>query len=181
VRDKIESMTRTGVRRTVYINAGAMIPRATTGAAIGTFETASNKIMLDTVDFDSSTEEYAGFWWTPPSAWDAAAITLKFHWTAGSGSGTVKWDVIPYCYIDGSAIDATATEQSAGADTFLAANVMHITSTTPAITVGGMPIANRPIYFQIARDTATDTLNADARLLGLTIEYTESTTEPAAQ
>jgi hypothetical protein len=181
VRDKIESMTRTGVRRTVYINAGAMIPRATTGAAIGTFETASNKIMLDTMDFDSSIEEYAGFWWTPPSSWNVAAITLKFHWTAGSGSGTVKWDVIPYCYIDGSAIDATGAEQSAGADTFLAANLMHITSTTPTITVGGTPTANRPIYFQIARDTATDTLNADARLLGATIEFTESTTEPAAQ
>jgi hypothetical protein len=176
--------TRTGVRRTVYVNAGAMIPRATNGAAIGTTELGTNKIMFDSLDFDSgATEEAAGFWVTLPVVWDATnALTAKFHWTAASGTGTVKWDIVGRCYNDNDDIDqAFGTEATSGADTFLAANKMHVTATTGAFNPIGTVIGSRPIYFQVARDVATDTLNADARLLGVTIEYTESATEPAAQ
>jgi hypothetical protein len=176
--------TRTGVRRTIYVNAGAMIPRATAGAAIGTTELGTNKIMFDSLDFDSgATEEAVGFWVTLPTVWDATnALTAKFHWTAASGTGTVKWDIVGRCYNDNDDIDqAFGTEATSGADTFLAANKMHVTATTAVFNPTGTLIGNRPIYFQVSRDVATDTLTADARLLGVTIEYTESATEPAAQ
>jgi hypothetical protein len=174
--------TRTGVLRTVYVNAGMMIPRTTNGAATGTVQTTTNAIMYDSFDFDSTTEEGVGFWWTPPQTYNAGTLTAKFHWTCAAGTGNVKWDIAARCYSDDDAIDqALGTEQTAGTDALLAVGDMHISPTTPALTVGGTAVANRPIYFQVTRDTATDTLSADAKLLGVTIEYTESATEPSAQ
>jgi hypothetical protein len=174
--------TRTGVRRTIYVNAGAMIGRTTNGAATGTTETATNDVMFDTFDFDTSTEEGVGFWLTLPSAWDAGTVTAKFHWTASSSSGTVKWDIAGRCYVDDDAVDqAMGTEQTATADTLLATGDVHISATTPALTLGGTPTANRPCYFQITRDVGGDTLAADAKLMGVTIEFTESATEPSSQ
>jgi hypothetical protein len=173
--------TRTGVRRTLYINAGAMIPRTTNGAATGTTQSTTNNIMMDTFDFDSTTEEGVGFWWTPPSTWDAGTITFKAHWTASAGTGTAKWDFAARGYADDDAIDQALGTEQGSTDTLLATGDMHISPTTSALTVGGTPAANRPVYIQVARDVATDTLNADAKLIGVTIEYTESATEPSAQ
>jgi hypothetical protein len=172
--------TRTGVRRTVYINAGAMIARTTNGAATATVNLATNNIMFDSFDFDSTTSEGVGFWFTPPTAYDAGTITAKFHWTAASGSGTATWSISARALGDGDAIDQALGTAQAVTDTLLSANQMHITSTTSAMTIAGTPAANKPVYWQITRDVA-DTLNADARLIGVTIEYTESATEPSAQ
>lgn len=173
---------QSGIRRTLYVNAGAMIARTTNGAATGTVELGTNDIMQDSFDFDTTTEEGVGFWTTLPSAYNASTITLKFHWTAASSSGTVKWDVAGRCFADDDAMDqALGTEQTASADTLSATGDMHVTGTTPALTMAGAPAANRPCYFQITRDVAGDTLAADAKLLGVTIEYTELTTEPSAQ
>jgi hypothetical protein len=174
--------TRTGVIRTTYISAGAMIPKQTSGAAPMTTELGTNKVMLDTMAFDQTTEETVGFWVTLPSTWDASTVTLKCHWTASAGSGTVKWDVAARCFVDDDAIDqALGTEGTTGADTLITANDMHISATSGAVTIGGTPTANRPIYFTISRDVGGDTLTADALLLGATIEFTESATEPSAQ
>lgn len=174
--------TRTGVRRTVFIGAGAMIPRTTAGAAPTTTELATTKVMLDTMDFDSSTEENVGFWIAMPATWDLGTLTFKFFWTATSGSGNVKWDIQGRGYVDDDAIDQPGgTEQTSGTDTFIGANEMHVTSTTSALTLAGNLAAGSPVYFRIARDVGTDTLNADAKLIGVQMEYTESATEPSAQ
>lgn len=174
--------TRTGVLRTLYVNAGAMIPRTTNGAATATVELATNDIMFDSLDFDQTTEEGVGFWVTFPHDWGAGTVTAKFHWTAASGTGTVKWDIAARGYTDDDALDqALGTEQTASADTLIATNDMHVSGTTPAITVGGSVAAGRPVYFQVTRDVGGDDLTGDARLLGVTLQYTESTTEASAQ
>jgi hypothetical protein len=178
----LTGITRTGVRRTEYVRAGQMLPRTTAGAAPATVELATNDIMQQSLDFDQTVEEGVGFWVTLDSAWNLGTLTAKVHWTAAAGAGTVKWDVSARTFADDDAMDQVlGTEQTTGADTLLLIGDMHITPTTPALTVAGVAAANRPIYFQIARDVATDTLTADARLLGVTIEYTESATEPVAQ
>ena len=165
----------------MFVGAGAMIPRSTNGAASGTVELATNDIMLDVMDFDTSTEEGVGFWLGLPLEGNAGVIKVKCFWTAASGSGTVKWDIAARAYANDDAIDqALGTEQTASADTFIAANDMHITAATPDLTIGGTAVAGEPIYFQIARDVAGDTLGVDARLIGCMIQYTESTTEPSA-
>ena len=168
-----------GVYRELYINAGAMIPRTTNGAATGTTELATNDIMLDSMDFDTTTEEGVGFWITLPTEWDASTVKFKAHWTAASGSGTVKWDFAATAYADSDAIDAALGTEQGSTDTLITANDMHISPATSALTIGGTPTAGEPIYVQVARDVGTDTLGVDAQLLGVVLQYKETTTEPS--
>ena len=168
-----------GSYREVYINAGAMIPRTTSGAASGTAELATNDIMVDSMDFDTAAEEGVGFWVTLPSEWDASTVKLKAHWTAASGSGTVKWDFAARAYADSDAIDQALGTEQGSTDTLITANDMHISPATAALTIGGTAVAGEPIYFQVARDIATDTLGVDAQLIGVVLQYNESTTAPS--
>lgn len=171
--------TRTGVYRTIWIGAGAMVPRTTNGAATGTAELATNDVMLDTMDFDTATEEGVGFWVNFGDQWNAGTVKVKFYWTAASGSGTAKWDIAGQSYADSDAIDqALGTEQGV-TDTLLTANDMHITSATSALTIADAT-AGEPVYLQITRDVATDTLGVDAQLIGCMIQYQESSTEQSA-
>ena len=171
--------TRTGVYRTIWIGAGAMVPRTTNGAATGTAELATNDVMLDTMDFDTATEEGVGFWVNFGDQWNAGTVKVKFYWTAASGSGTAKWDIAGQSYADSDAIDqALGTEQGV-TDTLLTANDMHITSATSALTIADAT-AGEPVYLQITRDVATDTLVVDAQLIGCMIQYQESSTEQSA-
>lgn len=172
--------TRTGVLREVYVNAGAMISRSTAGAATATVELATNDIMFDSFDFDSTASEGVGFWWTPPNAYNDGTVTIRFHWTAASGTGTVTWSCSARALPDDAAMDQALGTAVAVTDTLIAVNDMHLTSATGAITIAGTPAGSNPVYFQITRDIA-DTLAADARLLGCTLEYTESATEPGPQ
>jgi len=175
--------TRTGVRRTFYVSGGAMTPRTTNGAARATVELATNDIMLEVCDFDQTTEEGVGFWMTMPATWDAGTITAKFHWTAAAGSAaeTVAWNIATRGLPDDAAIDQALGTEQAASDALLATGDMHVSATTPAITVGGTAAAGTPTYFQVTRDVAADNLAGDARLIGVTIEYTESVTEPSSQ
>ena len=171
--------TRTGVYRTIWVGAAAMIPRTTNGAAAGTSELATNDIMLDSMDFDTTTEEGVGFWVNFGDQWDASTVKVKFYWTAASGSGTVKWDIAGQSYADSDAIDqALGTEQGV-TDTLITANDMHISSATSALTIADAT-AGEPMYLQITRDVATDTLGVDAQLVGCMIQYQENSTEQSA-
>ena len=46
-------------KHTIWVPAGSMVPKTTNGAARGLVELATNDIMLDTLDFDTTTEEFA--------------------------------------------------------------------------------------------------------------------------
>lgn len=155
------------------IMAGAMIPRTTNGAAVGTVELATNDVMLDVYDFDTATEEGVGFWLAFNGAWDASTIKVKFLWTAASGSGTVKWDIAAQSYADSDALDQALGTEVGATDTLLTANDMHISPATGALTVADAT-AGEPVYFQITRDVATDTLGVDARLIGCLIQWKKS-------
>lgn len=171
--------SRTGVYRYVWVGATAMEPRSTNGPSAGTVELATNDLMLPTFDFDTTTEEGVGFWVNLGDQYSTDPIKVKFYWTAASGSGTVKWDIAAQSYADDDAIDqALGTEQGV-TDTLLLANDMHITSATAELTIADAT-AGEPVYFQITRDVATDTLGVDAKLIGCMIQYQESSTESSA-
>ena len=175
--------TRTGVRRTMYVNAGAMIPRTTNGAQRSTVELATSDIMYDVLLFDTTTAEAAGVWVQMPPTWDGSTVTAKAHWTATAGTAaqTVQWQFSARGFGNDDVLDQSLPAATAVSDALIATGDMHITSTSAAITVAGTATAGTPVYFQVARDVAGDNLAADAGLLGFVIEYTESTTEPAAQ
>ena len=168
-----------GHYREIYINAGDMIPRTTNGATTGTQELPTNDIMVDTMDFVTATEQGVGFWVTLPAEWDAGTVKLIPHWTAASGSGTVKFDFAARAYADSDALDQALGTEQGSTDTLITALDEHIGPATSALTIGGTPVAGESIYFQVARDVATDTLGVDAQLIGVVLQYKESTTEPS--
>lgn len=170
---------KVGVYREVYVNAGAMIPRTTSGAASGTTELATNDIMLDTMDFDTAADEGVGFGVTLPAEWDASTVKFQPHWTAASGSGTVEFEFSARAYADSDAIDQAVGTAIASLDTLITANDMHLGPATAAVTIAGTPVAGEPIYVSVIRDVSTDTLGVDAQLIGVTLQYKESTTDPS--
>jgi hypothetical protein len=82
---------------------------------------------------------------------------------------------------DDDAMDTSWGTAVTVTDALLATNDCHV-ATTGAITIGGSPAIADLIYFQVYRDAinGSDTLAVDARLLGVKLQYAESSTEAAA-
>lgn len=160
----------------VWIPAAQMIPRTTNGAGINTLETSTNKVNYDVLEFDQATAEYSQFAIVLPNNWSGTTqtVTVKFHWTAASGSGAVVWGAQARSYPDNSALDQASGTAQTVTDTLLTVAYEHISAATSAITIGGTPSNGNLIVFQVYRDAAngSDTLNADAQLLGVEISYT---------
>lgn len=161
-------------KRSFYIPAQGMFGATTNGAATGQIETATNKINTKVLDFDGATEEYAWFALPSPDYWDLSTVTVKFHWTAASGSGDVIWGAAALARSDDDALDTALGSAQTVTDTLLSANDQHTTSATSAITVGGTPAKGDYLYVRIYRDADAggDTLNGvDARLIGVTVKF----------
>jgi hypothetical protein len=176
------TVPRTGVVREVWIGAGAMTPRTTNGAAPATVEMATNDNAFDFLDFDTATEEGACFALSLPQAWNAGTVKAKVYWTAASGSGGVAWGLRATSYADDDALDAAYGTEQVVTDTLITADDCHITAATAAITIGGPPAVDDLLLFEITREVAngSDTLAVDARLIGVKLQYTETSTEPTA-
>jgi hypothetical protein len=171
--------SRTGVVRELWIPAGAMTPRTTNGAAVATVETTTNDITYDSLDFDQTTSEGACFQISLPQAWNVGPVKAKFYWTAAAGSGTVTWSLRGGSLADDDALDTAYGTAQAVTDTLIATDDLHVTAATSAITIAGTPGVDDWLYFEVSRDIA-DTLSGDARLLGIKLQYTETSTEPTA-
>jgi hypothetical protein len=175
-------VTRVGIYRNIYIDAGAMVPQDTNGAATITSESTTNQVMNDGFLFDASTDEYVQFKMALPDEWDLSTIKAKLYWTDGdtAGTGNVIWGIQAQAIGNDDAIDSAFGTAQTVTDAFIATGDMHVTAATSAITVGGTPALADMIYFRIYRDAdnGSDTYTQDAKLLGVAIQYKELTTEP---
>jgi hypothetical protein len=156
-----------------------MITRTTTGAGSSTTESSTNKVMNRTLDFDTTTQEFAQFTVAFPKGWNEQSNNVTFvpYWTAGSGSGGVVWAVQAVAISNDDPIDAAFGAEQTSTDTFIAANDVHVGPESSAITIAGSPAEGDIVYFQIKRNTSdgSDTLNADARLIGIRLIYSVTT------
>ena len=157
----------------VWVPASAMWPTTTAGcAALAKTELATNDVNIQTLDFDQTTAENAQFSVSLPRNYDNGTVTVTPYWTAASGTGTVKWDVKAVAISNDGALDAAFGTLQGSTDTLLLADDLHIGPATSAITIAGTPADADFIQFNIARDVATDTLTADAKLLGVVVHIT---------
>lgn len=165
--------------QTCWIPAGAMVSRTTNGAAGGTAETATNKNMLKTLDFDATTAEYAQFAINMPKSWDEGTVTAAFVWSHASTTTNfgVAWDLAAVAASDDDTLDVAFGTAQTVTDTGGTTDDCYITAETSAITVAGTPQANDLVMFQVSRSPANgaDTMAIDARLHGIRLMYSINT------
>jgi hypothetical protein len=159
-------------KQMIPIPAAAIKPRATNGPSVGSVEMATNKNMLVTLDFDTSTKEYGHFNFPSPKQIDeTATIVFRARWTAASGSGGVAWSLAIRATSDDDAIDGAYGTAVTVTDTLTAANDDDRTAESSAITVGNSFAEGDMLWFEIAREVAngSDTLGVDAKLIALEV------------
>lgn len=164
-------------KHTVWIPAGAMTPRTTLGAASGTTELATNKVMLRTLDFDyAAQDEFAQFAVRMPKSWNESTVTAIFVWshTSGATAYSVVWGIQGRAFSDADALDAAFGTAVTVTDTGGTADTCYHSAESGAVTIAGTPAAGDLVLFQVYRDydNASDTLDKDARLHGVVLFYT---------
>ena len=174
------SLTSFGFVDTIWVPASAMIPTTTNGAAAGLYEYATNDLMRAYYAFDTTTEEFVCFDVVMPEGWNKGTIKAKFYWSSASGSSaadTVEWEIGAVAIGNDDALDATLGTAQVITDTVLTGTSgdLHITATTPAITVGGTPALGDLVHFKISRNVGgTDDMAEDAWLFGVLIQVTQT-------
>ena len=159
----------------IWVPVQAMYPTADGGSSfITTVEVTEGNPELRVLDFDTATTEYAQFSIAMPKSWNEGTITYEAYWTASSGTGGVSWGLQAVSISNDDAIATAFGTAQVVDDTFITQDDLHVTPTSSAITIAGTPAAGDLCFFQLFRDhdDANDTLNADARLLGIKIHYT---------
>ena len=163
----------------LYIDAAAMAPTSTDGAAAGSVE-LGNGINLDLFAFDGgATEEHTQFRLTMPEDWDRGNVKARFLWSSAVGStagDTVEWGIKAVSISDSDVLNATFGQAQSISDVLLSDNGGDLQRTEPVeITIGGTPQLGDMVIFDVFRNTdGTDDMAEDARLFGVQIQYNKN-------
>lgn len=168
-------------RQTIPIMAAAMVANTTNGAASGTTETATNDVMVRTMDFDQTTQEGAQFMVPMPKGWNEGTVTFQPIWTASAGSAaeTVDWELRAVAFSNDDALDAAFGTGQTSSDALIATGDVHIGPESSAITIGGSPAEGDLVAYQIRRNVSSDNLAGDAKLIGINLFITYSAPDDA--
>lgn len=165
-------------KQSIWVPAGAMVARTTNGAASGTVETTTNRVMLKTLDFDTTTQEFAQFSFLAPKGWNEGTVTFKAVWSHASTTTNfgVAWSLAGLALSDDDAADTAFGTAITVTDTGGTTNDVYITAESSAVTIGGSPAEGDWLVFQVARvpSDGADTMAIDARLHGVMLLYTTS-------
>ena len=163
-------------KHTVWIPAGSMTARTTNGAAAGTIETTTNKVMIKTLDFDAATAEYAQFSIQMPKGWNEGTVSAVFVWShaATTTNFGVVWGIQGLAVSDDDALDAAFGTAQTVTDTGGTTNDLYRSPESGAVTIGGTPAEDDVAIFQVYRDATngSDSMAIDARLHGVALFYT---------
>jgi hypothetical protein len=161
-------------KHSIWIPASAMMSRTTNGAAIGSVESSTNKVMSRTLDFDKDTDEFAQFTVRMPKSWDESTVTAWFLWSSAvSGTTSVVWGLQGVALSNDDALDAAFGTAQTVTDAQTAAGDLMQSDETSAITIAGTPAELDYVVFQVYRDAnnGSDDLDDDARLHGVLVVY----------
>ena len=167
-------------KQAIWIPASAMVSRTTNGAAAGSAEMTTNKNMVVTLDFDTSTQEFAQFAIAMPSSWNEGTVTFVPYWSHASTSTNfgVVWQLAGVAVSNDDALDVAYGTAQTSTDTGGTTNDIYVGPESSAITIAGTPATSDLVMFQVARVPAngSDTMAIDARLHGIVLFITTNDT-----
>lgn len=160
-----------------------MVSRTTNGPSAGTVETTTNKIMIKTLDYDTTTQEFAQFAVRMPKSWNGSTVTFQPVWSHASTTTNfgVVWALEAVSLSDNEAGDTAVGTAQTSTDTGGTTNNIYIGPESSAITIGSSPASQDYVVFQIKRNPAdaSDTMAIDARLHGITLYITSNASTDA--
>lgn len=161
-------------RHAVYITAGSMSPSVSGGcAALATTASAANQPDIQSLDFDTTTQEYCQFGMKMPESWDEGTITFRPVWShaATTTNFGVVWALQAVAVSDDDPIAVAFGTEQTSTDTGGTTNDVYIGPESSAITVAGSPAAGDMVFFRASRVTGngSDTMAIDARLHGIVV------------
>jgi len=163
-------------KETIWVPATAMYAASTNGCAdIAQVELTAQYPEVKSLDFDTSSDEYAQFAVAFPKSWNESTVTFQTYWSvSGTNTGTVCFAVQGVAVSSDDTLDVAMG--AAVANTALAAsgttNDLMVNAESGAVTIGGSPAAGDEVFFNVYRDVSADDQTADARLVGLKLFYT---------
>lgn len=160
-------------KQTMFIPASAMTIRSTLGAARGSAESATNKVMQESLDFDPGADEFAQFRVMMPKGWNESTLSYQINWRA-TATGNVVWGVQAVCISDDDVFDAAFGTAILVTDGVTATTDLMTTAESAAMTPAGTPAEMDTLIIQVYRDAdnGSDTCAVDALLLGMRLFYT---------
>lgn len=159
-------------KQTIWVPAAAMRPTVSNGCAgLIDAETTSARPDITVLDFDASADEFAQFQIALPKSWNLGTVTAQFFWTgADTDTGGVTWAIKGVGAGNNNTIDvAFGTQVDIDDEGNGTAEVLYVTSETPALTLGGTPADDDESWFHVSRDVSdtNDDRGTDARLIGI--------------
>ena len=163
-------------KQSIWVPATAMYAASSNGCAdIAQTELTAQRPEVKSLDFDTSSDEYAQFSIAFPKGWNEGTVTFQSFWSAGTtNTGTVCFALQGVAVSSDDTLDVamgTAVPNTALAASGTANDLM-VNVESGAVTIAGSPAAGDDVFFNIFRDVSADTYNADARLIGIKIFYT---------
>lgn len=159
--------------RTISLTPGFLAPTTTAGCAtVATEEFTTNDVDYRYLAFDSSSTESAFAVVQMPDSWDAGTIQYRYSWydDTGTTSQTVNFSLAGRSYADGDAIDQAIGTAVTLSDSHGTGGV-RTSAWSGNITLAGTPAAGEVVYLKVTRNTGSDTLNQDAKLVQVQIRY----------
>ena len=108
-----------------------------------------------------------------PKSWNLGNISFIPYWTASAGTAaqTCIFTLQATAVSNDDVFDASFSGGQSSSDALIATGDLHVGPESTAFTPGGTPAAGDIVNFKILRDVS-DTLAADAKLIGIKILYT---------
>lgn len=158
--------------QTIWIPAGAMAPSVSIGcASLAYIASGVNQPDISSLDFNTTTQQYAQFSIAFPKSWNEGTVTAKFFWShaATTTNFGVVWNLQGVAISDDDTMAVSYGSAQQVADTGGTTDDLYVTSVTSAITIAGTPAVGDIIGFRISRVTGDgfDTMAIDARLMGV--------------
>jgi hypothetical protein len=121
--------------------------------------------------YDQAASEYGHLSCFLPDDYDGSALKFNVFWSCTAGTtGVVRWILYAGCFDDDAPLGTSIGNATTLDDTFIAQDDMHVatvSSKTPDNASNGL------LHIIIRRqgDSGSDTFDADALLLGVSVEY----------